>query len=174
MNHRKDITCLLFSALLLPSYGFLAWTLRDPHSSLSLPLPFPLAAEDPPNLPLLAACLLVVGVAASGPKTLLGLMVRNAVPLNRMGLTGGVLGFVGQIGGAVAGSVLGSLIEVHGWEVFFPTLFGVSCLCSGVIVVFMWYEKKEKEKNKEKILLQSDTVQKDTTYKAQFDQKKMN
>jgi sugar phosphate permease len=88
----------------------------------------------------LAVCMLVVGVGGSGPKTLIGLMVRNAVPGQYMGLAGGVLGFVGQIGGAVAGSGLGTLIQVYGWEAFFPTLLGVAGLCSGFIVVFMWYQ----------------------------------
>lgn len=136
VGHRKDVTCLLFSALLLSSLAFLSIILSDTHS------PFTPSA---PSMLLLTGCMLVAGVGANGPKTLLGLMVRNAVPVRRMGLAGGVLGFMGQIGGAVAGSGLGSLVESKGWGVFFPTLLGGACLCSGAIAVFMWYEKvKEK------------------------------
>lgn len=149
LDYRKDLTCLLFSSLLLPSYGLLVYTLALPLS-LSLPLSVDSSADtrvlpssaSAPSMFFLATCLALVGVGASGPKTLLGLMVRNAVPLQRMGLAGGVLGFVGQLGGAAAGRGLGSLVELQGWGVFFPTLLGVSGVCSGVIAVFMWYEKK--------------------------------
>jgi sugar phosphate permease len=90
--------------------------------------------------------MLLVGVGASGPKTLIGLMVRDSVPVQHMGLAGGVLGFVGQIGGALAGRGIGSMLEVFGWRSFFPSLLGVAAVCSSVIVIFMWNLRVNKDR----------------------------
>jgi sugar phosphate permease len=140
LGHRKDLTCLLFSLLLLPTFGVLV-AMLSLHTATEDSLS-PLS----PNMYLLAGCMLLVGVGGSGPKTLIGLMVRNCVPGQHMGLAGGVLGFVGQLGGAAAGSGLGALVQTQGWGVFFPTLLGVAVLCSGLLGVFMWYESESDDK----------------------------
>jgi len=132
MNHRKDLTCLLFSLVLLPTYALLSITglpdtdMHGVASALS-------------NTGWLSVCMLVVGIGASGPKTLIGLMVRNFVPMKHMGLAGGLLGFIGQIGGALAGSGMGIMLQTRGWVVFFPMLLTVAVMCTALILAFMWY-----------------------------------
>lgn len=138
VNYRKDLTCLLFSLLLLPVYLILAMSLADRQVEHTV--------EMLPSMYLLLGCMLLVGVGASGPKTLIGLMVRDSVPVQHMGLAGGVLGFVGQIGGALAGRGIGSMLEVFGWRSFFPSLLGVAAVCSSVIVIFMWNLRVSKDR----------------------------
>ena len=128
LNHRKDLTCLLFSLVLLPIYALLS--IRT--------LPASELVDGAPSIGYLSVCMLLVGIGASGPKTLIGLMVRDFSPMQYMGLAGGLLGFIGQIGGALAGSGMGTLLQSHGWEVFFPTLLASGVVCSALILGFMW------------------------------------
>lgn len=134
VHRRKDLTCLLFSLLLLPVYGLLTAVLPASSATGS---GSDSDSDSAPSMWLLVCCMLLAGVGASGPKTLIGLMARSAVPLQHIGLAGGVLGFVGQLGGALAGSALGSVLQVRGWRAFFPLLLAVSGLCSALILACM-------------------------------------
>lgn len=109
---------------------FLVWGInllvRSQTFSLSLQLNFDSILQ---RL-LLSLCVFCIGAGLNGPKTLLGMCVRDEVSRDAQGLAGGILGIVGQMGGASSGVVIGSLVQANGWSIFIPILFVVSILCS--------------------------------------------
>jgi sugar phosphate permease len=85
----------------------------------------------------MATSLFLIGVGTSGPKTLIGVSVRETVPFRAIGLAGGILGIVGQLGGAAAGVVLGFALQHYGWEVFMPLLLASSVACAILLLLFI-------------------------------------
>lgn len=49
-------------------------------------------------------CLFFMGFGINGPKTLLGVMVRDLVPLEVSGTVGGIFGLIAQVGASVSGA----------------------------------------------------------------------
>ena len=83
---------------------------------------------------LMSFALFLIGIGANGPKTLIGVSVREIVSENTVGLAGGLLGIVGQIGGAAAGIAIGYLLQNFGWGVYIPIL-GMSVIVSGILLL---------------------------------------
>ena len=133
VGYRKDLTCFIFSLVLLPVYFALFYATWNSTNYLHY-------EENVQYNFLLSVGVLLLGVGSSGPKTLLGLMVRNFVPATYIGLSGGLLGFTGQVGGALAGSGLGTLLQTHGWGCFIPILFFGAASCSASLLLFISYE----------------------------------
>ena len=73
----------------------------------------------------LVVLLVVAGLGVSGVKTLAGLHVAEHSPRSTVGLTGGLVELLGQVGAAAAGWPIGSLSSSAGWS----AAMGVFVVC---------------------------------------------
>jgi MFS family permease len=111
--------------------------LLSPYHYLSLVPDILLRSLLPSQGLLLSLCLFLIGMGVNGPKTLLGVSVRESVPSSAIGLAGGILGIIGQLGGAAAGAVLGSALQTHGWGIYLFLLFVSAAACAVLILLFL-------------------------------------
>jgi sugar phosphate permease len=54
-------------------------------------------------------------------------------------------GVVGQLGSAVAGGVLGWVLEKYGWQMFVPVLGTAAAACLGLIIIYSILNTPEKQ-----------------------------
>lgn len=80
------------------------------------------------------ACLLFLGAGISGPKTLIGIAIRDIVPADSAGVAGGVLGLCGQLGLTLAASGIALTLQTYRWSYFIYILLVSSILLSGVFL----------------------------------------
>eukprot|EP00941_MAST-03F_sp_MAST-3F-sp1_P006536 g6536.t1 len=94
--------------------------------------------------------LLLIGCGCYGPKTLCGLVVREAHPY-AAGSAGALLGIMGQCGAILAGYPVSKMQQTHGWNAVLHVLFASSLFCLfGFAILLVRQENKKKEKVKEK------------------------
>lgn len=130
LRGRRDVTSALFAALCVPPLLSLA----------SRPSPASTEALVSEYL-WLSVAMLLVGVTINGPKTLATVGVRESVPEEIGGSVCGLLGLLGQLGGAVAGAPLGHVIEVFGWS-YLPVVLGSSMACSSGCLALIAIRRK--------------------------------
>lgn len=82
-------------------------------------------------------CLFLAGMGLNGPKTLLGVCVRDMVPSAINGTVGGLLGLVGQLGSILCGVMIGFFVDhvVNGW-LLLPYAYTLSLMVS--IALLLW------------------------------------
>ena len=92
---RRDVTSCVYAALCLPAtLGVMLCTIVIKHT------PYPPTSNDSVSQVFslshmcLAVCMFCIGVGINGPKTLVGMCVREGVPAKRVGLIGGILGTI--------------------------------------------------------------------------------
>lgn len=140
VGKRKDIVCWLISLVLLVSIGLLLWgSPLDLEGSIASSLCLHHISYN--------VGMFFLGFGTNGPKSLIGLLVRESVPLEYFGIAGGILGLVGQVGSALAGHSLGTLLQSFGWNIFFPILFYVSSIFSASMFAFIFFKDKEESIN---------------------------
>mmetsp|Transcript_9965 Transcript_9965/g.15036 ORF Transcript_9965/g.15036 Transcript_9965/m.15036 type:complete len:425 (+) Transcript_9965:78-1352(+) len=127
---RLDLFCLLFSVLMFPALILLPISGYIP----------PIEGEDiqsrmTPAVLLACGCLFLMGAAINGPKTLIGIAVRQLVPPSSAGLASGVLGIFAQIGGTAAGSGMAYMLQHYKWDCYIPCLFIISTVLSGLLLL---------------------------------------
>jgi sugar phosphate permease len=98
----------------------------------------------------MSACLFLIGMGVNGPKTLIGVSVRESVPSSAIGLAGGILGIIGQVGGAAAGVVLGFALQSYGWGIYMPLLFISAVLCAVLILLYLLLHNNLNKDNPQK------------------------
>lgn len=152
LGGRRCLTCLLFACVCLPGYWCLPISLSaaDPVSALHKPMTASATATSSSvgfgmgfgmgfglsdwGIELLGwdvrmrACLFALGMGINGPKTLLSMAVRDAVPMEIAASAGGVFGLVGQVGASASGYGLGHALERYGWSSFVHILHHATLL----------------------------------------------
>lgn len=102
---------------------FLSSESSAPDVSLSLEMLFNLTKYDLR----MCFCMFFIVMGISGPKTLIGMAMRDQVPNEATGIAVGVLGLFGQLGLSLAGSGLAIMIERYGWKVY-PGALAIAAL----------------------------------------------
>jgi sugar phosphate permease len=115
-----DLFCLLFSLCL-------------PLSLLSLPSPTTATAADT-SLPIFYLAFFFIVAAINGPKTLIGIAIREIVPPESAGLASGVVGVIGQLGSTLAGTGIATSLLHFGWDSYLLILY----LSSGIASLLYW------------------------------------
>ena len=87
------------------------------------------------------ACLFALGLGINGPKTMLSMAVRDAVPREIAATAGGVFGLVGQLGASASGYGLGHALELYGWGSFVHTLHHATVLLVALLLPpALWFQ----------------------------------
>jgi sugar phosphate permease len=117
-----DLFCLLFSFCL-------------PLSLLVLPSPATALASDMDTfLPVFALAFFFIVAAINGPKTLIGIAIREIVPPESAGIASGAVGVIGQLGSTLAGSGIASCLFHFGWDSYLLILY----IASGIASLLYW------------------------------------
>ena len=75
------------------------------------------------------SCFMFLIVASiTGPKTLIGINIREIVPEQYGGLATGVIGAIGQLGSIIAGSGVALTLQHFGWQCYLTILLIASLL----------------------------------------------
>jgi sugar phosphate permease len=109
-----------------------------PLSLLALP-PLPVGVAEAAPLALrFHLAFFCLAAAIHGPKTLIGIAIREVVPAEAAGMASGVVGVVGQLGSTLAGSGIAYSLQLFGWESFPSILWWVSCATLLLYGVSYW------------------------------------
>lgn len=142
-NH-VDVSCLIFSAMAVPALFVL---LLSPSSIANVNM-----VTNPTisygnifgmGLPELrvCGCMFLLGASISGPKTLIGLAIRDTVPPSATGMAVGVLGLSGQLGLTLAGSGIAIIIERYKWNYYLHYLVGAATLSTCIFAALVLFQK---------------------------------
>ena len=107
-GRRGPVVCLS-CALLAPSLGMLSWLTNPTMIQLNY---------------------MWLGVCAFPVHVLLGLFSREVVPASVSSSAGGFVKMIAQVGGAAAGSPMGRLQQLFGWDGVLAALAGVSLIAA--------------------------------------------
>jgi sugar phosphate permease len=79
-----------------------------------------------------------LAAAIHGPKTLIGIAIREAVPTEAAGMASGVVGVIGQVGSTLAGSGIAQALIIFGWASYSTILCSASCVTLLLYAVSYW------------------------------------
>ena len=82
-------------------------------------------------------CYFLFGVFSFAPHVLIGLFARELCRPIVQSTAGGVVKFLGQVGGAMAGAPLGVVVDMYGWGVGLK-MIGVFAFGAGAVMVPLW------------------------------------
>jgi sugar phosphate permease len=151
-SKRLDLSCFIFSILAIPALLLLLLDssshvddvlAADSFDVLAGPTVFGMDYEELRA----CGCLFLLGTSISGPKTLIGLAIRDIVPPSATGGAVGVLGLFGQFGLTLAGSGIALLIDHCKWKYYLHFLMAATVLSTCIFGASILIRKRGEDES---------------------------
>lgn len=85
-----------------------------------------------------SVALFLIVASINGPKTLIGIAIREIVPGDSAGLVSGFVGLVGQLGSTLAGSGIAYTLQIYGWESY-PIILHIASFTSIALFAISYF-----------------------------------